>query len=360
MTGFDGIKERLASWDPPGWRRRIRFVDAHAAGEPLRVILDGFDDLEGEATLDLRRDARKRLDWLRRSLMWEPRGHADMYGCVILPPVTPRADLAVLFMHNEGFSTMCGHGIIAVATALVETGAFPEGGASAIGNEVVLGIDTPAGFVEARATLRQGSASVDRVAFVNVPSFALALDREVTLPTYGTVRFDLAFGGAFYAYVDADELGIALDPGNVDEIKRAGRSIKRKVATAHSVTHPEDADLGFLYGTVFTARDRSDPALTHGRHVCVFADGEVDRSPTGTGVAGRLALLWARGVIGPGEEVRIGGIASESFGGRVLDTLVVGEREAVVPEVSGTAHITGRGEFLIDPSDPLRHGFLMR
>lgn len=439
---LEGMKQALIDWTPPPEWRRVRFVDAHAAGEPLRVVIDGFEDLDGDSVLEMRRDARERFDWLRRALMWEPRGHADMYGCILLPPVSDQADLAVLFTHNEGFSTMCGHGIIAVATVLAETGAV-----GVKDGRAVLGIDTPAGFVEARVRPGTGEqftgeqfedlaeagrssegrssargtpvapdddpenrtghrvlASEDRlhpaarehtarerikeVSFTNVPSFALSLDNEVRLPKYGRVRFDLAFGGAFYAYVDADRLGLALEPGNIDEIVRAGRAIKSAVAECE-IRHPVEPELSFLYGTVFIDRAmgrgsggpssavgsarladstssvvsthrESRPGTTHGRHVCVFADGEVDRSPTGTGVAGRLALLFARGEIDAGREVTIDGIAGEAFRGSVLRTTKVGSLDAVVPEISGRAHITGRGEFLIDLSDPLATGFFLR
>lgn len=373
----DELRSKVAAWEPPAGWRLVSFVDAHTAGEPLRILLDGFEGIAGKSMLARRSEARRRCDRLRRALMWEPRGHRDMYGCAIMPPVTERAEVAVLFMHNEGFSTMCGHGIVAVATVLVEIGLVPaRDGAAAIG------IDTPAGFVEARVRVgarrqngsdegRKGAGgarrlgrSVEEVAFTNVPSFVVDLGREVELPGVGKVSFDLAFGGAFYAYVDARQLGLRLAPDNVDEIVRLGRVLKSAAARSCPPRHPVDPELGFLYGTIFTDGHRGEPAegggpVDLGRHVCVFADGELDRSPTGTGVSGRLAILHARGELEVGESIEVDGIVDEAFGGRVLRTARVGQLDAVVPEITGRAHVTGRGEFLIDPRDPLAEGFLL-
>ena len=338
-------------WSPPAGWTRVLTVDAHTAGEPLRVILDGFPPLTGDTILARRRDAQARHDGLRTGLMWEPRGHADMYGCVVLPPVSAAADFGVLFTHNEGYSTMCGHGIIAVATVALELGMVPRGGV-----ETPVGIDTPAGFVEARG--RHGDGRVSSVSFTNVPSFVAAMDGSVDVRGLGTVRYDVAFGGAFYAFVDAPSLGLDLVPGAVDRIVAAGRAIKDAVVAGGQPVHPHEPDLGFLYGTIFVGPAHGEGA--HSRNVCVFADGEVDRSPTGTGVSARLALHHARGEVAVGEEIRVESILGTSFTGRVLETTSVGSHAAVIPEVSGSAHITGRNEFWIDPADPLREGFILR
>jgi len=325
-------------------------VDAHTAGEPLRVVLEGFPTLRGDTILARRRDARERWDALRRALMWEPRGHPDMYGCIVVPPVTEGADLGVLFTHNEGYSTMCGHGIIAVATVALELG-LVDGGP-----EGRVGIDTPAGFVEAWGEVSGGW--VRRVSFVNVPSFVTALDREVDVPGVGAVRYDVAFGGAFYAFVDAAALGFRLAPEETEALIRAGRAIKASVVAAGQPEHPDDPDLSFLYGTIFVGPPH-DPAH-HSRNVCVFADGEVDRSPTGTGVSARLALHRARGELEPGEVIRVESILGTTFDGEVVEAARVGPHEAVIPRIAGSAHLTGRCEFFVDPEDPLREGFLLR
>jgi len=349
---MDGWAERVTTWSPPDGCRRFAVVDAHTAGEPLRVIVDGFPDPAGDSIVARRGDARARFDDLRRTLMWEPRGHADMYGCLVVPPVTPGADFGVLFMHNEGFSTMCGHGIIGVVTVVLETGLIP----AEEGAETRVGIDTPAGFVDARATVRGGR--VASVSFVNVPSFVAARDAHVDVPGLGRVRYDVAFGGAFYAFVEAEEVGLRLVPGEFPRLIEMGRAVKRAVVASGEPVHPLDPELGFLYGTIFVG-----PAVergAHSRNVCVFADGEVDRSPTGTGVSARLALHHARGELAVGEAIRVESILGTTFGGRVVEATRFGPYDAVLPEVSGSAFVTGRGELLAAPDDPLASGFFLR
>ncbi len=350
--------------------RRVRTIDAHAAGEPLRVILDGFPQPPGSTVLERRRWARENADALRTALMWEPRGHADMYGCLLMPPASPDGDLAVLFLHNEGFSTMCGHGIIAVTTVLLETGLFAP-----TPPITELRIDTPAGRVTAHAHVRVGpdhesevrtepevgierEVRVDRVTFRNVPSFVVELDAVVDVPGLGAVRYDLAYGGAFYAYVDAATLGLDCTPEQFRSLIDTGMRIKHVVMASRRIEHPHEPDLGFLYGTIFTGEAKSETA--HSRNVCVFADGEVDRSPTGTGVSGRLAIHHARGELRVGTTIEVESILGTRFSGRVLEETTCGPFAAVIPEIGGSAWITGQNEIVIDPSDPLRSGFLLR
>jgi proline racemase len=340
-----------ATWQPPGSSRRLLSVDAHAEGEPLRVILAGFPLPHDRTILERRRFAHDHMDELRTALMWEPRGHADMYGCIVTPAVSPGADFGVLFTHNEGYSTMCGHGIIAVTTVLLEIGLFPMQAPAS-----VLRIDTPAGLVTATAHIENGR--VVAVAFRNVPAFVVELDARVRLPDHGEVLYDLAFGGAFYAYVPADSVGLEITPANSRALADAGMAVKRAVAAARVIEHPNDAGLGFLYGTIFTGPAHAPHA--HSRNVCVFAEGEVDRSPTGTGVSGRLAIHHARGEIGRNEPIVVESIIGSRFTGRVVEETRVGEFNAIVPEVEGRAWITGRHEFLIDETDPLARGFLVR
>lgn len=343
--------QRVPGWQPPSDWHRITTIDAHAEGEPFRVVCGGFPDLAGETMLERRRDARGRFDHLRTALMWEPRGHADMYGCLVTPPVTPGADAGVLFMHNEGFSTMCGHGIIGLVTVALETGMFPMEEP-----ETTLRLDTPAGLVTAHGHVRNGR--VRHVSFENVPSFVVQLDAEVDVPNLGPVRYDLAFGGAYYAYVSADAAGVRCVSEDAKRLIEVGMNIKRAVMAARPITHPFEPDLGFLYGTIFVGSPLD--ADHHSRNVCVFAEGEVDRSPTGTGVSGRLAIHHARGEVGVNEPIVIESVIGTCFTGRVTDTTTFGPYDAVIPEVTGTARITGRHEFLIDPEDDLRHGFLVR
>ncbi len=341
----------LRRWRPPKDWQRITAIDLHTGGEPFRVISGGFPDLGGTTILERRRTVRERYDRLRTALMWEPRGHADMYGCLITPPVTPGADIGVLFMHNEGYSTMCGHGIIALTKVALETGLVPIRG-----RETTVRIDSPAGLITACGVV--SGNTVERVRFRNVPSFVLALDESVEVPGLGRVRYDLAFGGAFYAFVDAGEAGVDCTPEGFRSLIDRGMRIKRAVMQHRPIPHPFEADLSFLYGTIFVGPPREGGA--HSRNVCIFAEGEVDRSPTGTGVSARLAIHHARGDVPVGERIVIESIIGSRFGGRVVETTTFGPHAAVIPEVDGTAHITGRQEFLIDPADPLRDGFILR
>jgi proline racemase len=344
-------EQRARSWQPAESWTRVTTVDAHTEGEPLRVILSGFPELPGKTILERRRLVKEQHDTLRQALMWEPRGHADMYGCIVTPPERPDSDVGVLFMHNEGFSTMCGHGIIAVTTVLLELGLVPLRGPL-----TEVRIDSPAGLIVAQAHATGGR--IASVSFRNVPSFAAALDQTIALPGLGRVRYDLAFGGAYYAYVQAAEVGLECTPTDYRRLIDVGMQIKRAVMRARPIEHPGDPDLAFLYGTIFIGPPTQPHA--HSRNVCVFAEGEVDRSPTGTGVSGRLALHHARGEIGINESIIIESILGTAFSCRVLETARAGNFAAVIPEVQGRAFITGRHEFLIDPADPLKEGFILR
>lgn len=338
-------------WLPPDNWLSFNTIDAHTAGEPLRVILDGFPALPGDTILAKRRVAREQHDHLRRALMWEPRGHADMYGCIITEPVTPDGTLGVLFLHNEGFSTMCGHGVIGLAVVALDTGLIDVSGEPA-----VIKMDTPAGRVTAFAQREKGC--VTSVAFHNVPSYVLALDQVVDVPGIGKVRYDVAFGGAYYAFVQAEEVGVGLGTEDAQTLINLGMRIKHAVMASLPLTHPTDPDLAFLYGTIFVGA--AHDSAHHSRNVCIFADGEVDRSPTGTGVSARAALHFARGEIGLNEPFVVESILGTTFTGSVHATTTFGLYPAVIPQVEGMAYICGRNQILIDPHDPLQHGFLMR
>ena len=340
--------DAAAGWRPPESWRRVQAVDSHAAGEPLRVIVDGLAPIPGATILEKRAFARRNLDGLRRSLMFEPRGHADMYGAIPTEPVTPDGDLGVLFLHNEGWSTMCGHGVIALVTVALETGMLEAP------DEIRL--DVPAGRVIARA--RRDGRRVRSVAFENVPSYVVALDERVDVPGLGAVGYDLAFGGAYYAFVDAASVSLALKADRFRDLIAAGSAIKRAIAGTREVRHPREPDLGFLYGTIFTGPNLAPGADS--RNVCVFAEGEVDRSPTGTGVSARLAIERARGRLAPGRPFVVESILGTRFTGRIAREVRWEGYDAVVPEVEGSAWITGRSELYFAPDDPLPEGFILR
>ncbi len=350
-TDFGTQLHRATTWRPPADWIRIQFIDAHTAGEPLRVIVGGWPELPGATILARRRYAQRHHDHLRKALMWEPRGHADMYGCIITPPATATADFGVLFLHNEGFSTMCGHGIIAVTKVALATGLVPTSSPL-----TTMRIDSPAGLITSRTPLENGVLGA--VAFENVPSFVLDLDQKVDVPGLGEVSYDLAFGGAFYAYVQAEAVGVGLEPEDYRDLIDIGRRIKRAVMASRPVTHPDGEDLSFLYGTILVGPPCG--TVAHSRNVCIFAEGEVDRSPTGTGVSGRLAILHARGEIDLGQEIVVESILGTLFAGCIVGTTTCGPHPAVVPEVRGEAHVVGAGELWLDPADPLRFGFMLR
>ncbi len=331
----------------------ITTLDTHTAGEPLRIVTGGMPELPGATILARRRSMQEQYDHIRKALMWEPRGHYNMYGCILTPPVTPGADLGVLFMHNEGYSTMCGHGTIGLVTALLETGALP-----ARGKHTPVNLDTPAGLVRATAHI-DDSGHVEKVSFLNVPSFMYARDIELVVGSYGRLTFDIAFGGAFYVIVPASQVRLRVSPEQASELVRAGEAIKKAVNVQIQVKHPVEDDLSFVYGAIFT--DAPANPAHHSRNVCIFANGEVDRSPTGTGVSARLAQLHVKGEIAEGQHIVIESILGEIsvFGGHVAERAHVGPFEAIVPEVSGTAFISGRHEFIIDPRDQLGRGFLI-
>jgi proline racemase len=332
--------------------RVVTTIDAHAGGEPLRIVTSGVPPLPGATMLERRQAMLERHDAIRRLLMWEPRGHADMYGCLLTPPVTPGAQFGVLFMHNEGYSTMCGHGIVALTTALLETGGFERTGSTA-----EIGYDTPAGFVLARAEL--DGERFRRVAFRNVPSFVYAADLEIAVDGR-RIAVDVVFGGAFYALVEASTLraGLEVRPEDVRELIARGMAVKHAVEGALDVAHPQEPGLRGVYGTIITGPPRGGGA--HGRNVTIFAEGEVDRSPCGTGTAARAASLYRRGELALDEEYVHESIIGTQFTARVLEETRVGELRAIVPEIGGRGFLTGFHQFVLDEEDEAGRGFLIR
>src|SRR5215217_5403412 len=335
----------LINWRPPENWTRITTIDMHTGGEPLRVIIDGLPPIEGRTVLEKRRYFRNHYDHLRTGLMWEPRGHADMYGAVLTSSAD--ADFDVFFLHNEGYSTMCGHAIIALTKLVVETHLV---------NKHEIAFNVPAGRILARAHLSDGKIS--EASFRNVPSFLYLRDQSVNVEGIGPVEFDIAYGGAFYAFVNAQAVELQLTPEHFDRITDYGRRIKRAVMNHFPIKHPLEEDLSFLYGTIFTA-PALDPAH-HSRNACIFAEGELDRSATGSGVSARAALHFAKGELGLNERVEIESILGSTMSVEVVEVTKFGPYDAVIPKVSGTASIIGRNEFYFDPEDPFRKGFIFR
>ena len=318
----------------------VSTVEMHTGGEPTRIVIDGWPKLGAPTLLGKRRECLEKHDHLRRGLMLEPRGHDGMYGALLVEPDHPDADLAVLFMHNEGYSTMCGHATIALARWAVDSGRVKG---------PTVRLQCPCGLVVANVDT-QGW-----VRFESVPSFVYALDRVAPTATWGPVTVDIAYGGAFYAFLAADSIGLDLRTSPMRAIVDAGEEIALAVAKAIPIEHPAQPDLAFLYGTILT-----DGAVSPSRNVCIFAGRQIDRSPTGSGVSARMALQIARRQAKLGQESRFESCTGSIFTGKALrEGPAVGPRKSVIVEVGGIAHITGEAKFRFDAEDPLREGFTL-
>jgi proline racemase len=333
----------------------VRTADFHTAGEPFRIVTAGVPPIEG-ATVRERREYAQRtdeVDRIRRLLCHEPRGHADMYGCFLVPPDDDGADLAVLFWHKDGYSTACGHGTIALGEWAVRTGRV----SGADDGDTPVVIDVPSGRVTATVTR---SAGVTRsVSFRNVPSYVVARGVEVAT-SRGTVLADVSYGGAIYASVAASSAGLEVTPEHYGDLIAVGREIKWALDDHEVAQHPSDARLSGIYGTIWYDDLGRTPDGPHQRNVTVFADGEVDRSPCGSGTCARLALLADDGTLGPDDELVHDSIVGTRFTGRVVERTTAEGRSAVVPEVRGSAFPTGEHVFVLDENDALGTGFVLR
>jgi len=332
----------------------IRTIDAHAAGAPLRLVVDGFPSPHGQTMAEKREWVLAHADGLRRSLMLEPRGHADMCGAVLTEPVSPGAHAGVLFFENDGCAAMSGHGIIAVTTIALERGLMMPGGDGA-----TVVFDTPAGVVRATAVVRTeapGTIRVERVRFVNVPAFVLLAGLAIQAGGRH-LRADVAFGGAFYAIVDSEAAGVVIDGAHAPELRRTAVAIKRAIEAVRTIAHPFDSSLSGLHGTIFTGPAHAEGADL--RNVAIFADGQLDRSPCGTGTSAVTAVLDAMGLLDGQRPLVQESIVGTRISGRITGRTEVGDYPAVVTEIEGSAWITGEHAFSIDDRDPLREGFLL-
>jgi proline racemase len=333
----------------------ITTTDYHTAGEPFRIVTGGVPVLAGATVLERRGWAARHLDEVRRLLVLEPRGHADMYGAFVTEPDDDGADLGVVFFHNEGYSTACGHGTIALVTWAIESGRVP-----AADPETRVVVDVPSGRLACTAAVRDGR--VERVRFRNVPAWVLA--RDVPVPTeHGEITLDVAFGGAFYGSVDVRTIGLDVSTASLPALIALQRELRPALEAALDVAHPDVPELRGIYGVVFWQPEPDVPADASlaQRNVTVFANGEVDRSPCGSGTSARLAILAVRGELAPGETLHHRSIVDSAF-----DAWIVGAgppvagRDTVVTEVEGSAYRTGQHRFVLDPRDPVGTGFLLR
>ena len=333
----------------------LRTVDYHTAGEPFRIVIEGVPDIAGTSVRDRRETARSsaEIDGVRQLLCHEPRGHADMYGCFLVPPDDDGADLGVLFWHKDGFSTACGHGTIALGEWAVTSGRVdaPRDGTTDVR------IDVPSGRVTAR--VRRVAGVTQDVTFRNVPAYVVARDVPVAT-SRGDLRVDVSYGGALYASVRAADADLAVDPADLVDLIAVAREIKAVLADADVARHPDDPRLDGIYGVIWwqdLGRSESGPRQ---RNATVFADGEVDRSPCGSGTSARLALLADDGTVGDGDTLTHESIIGTVFEGRVVEHVVDAGRPAVITEIAGMAFPTGEHAFVLDERDPVGRGFVLR
>lgn len=328
----------------------ISAIDAHTAGEPTRVVLSGLPPIPGATMAEKKHHMMKHLDCFRTLLMHEPRGHNDMFGVILTPPTTEQAQYGLLFMDHGGYVDMCGHGTMSVTTVLVETGMVPM-----TEPETSIVFDTPAGLIQGKARI-QGDCVVE-VSIANVPSFLYSRDVEIDLPGIGKILVDVSFGGNFFAVVKAKDLGVAVHADHVSKLIELGMSVKKAANEKVKVRHPTKEHIDSVELTeIYEEPEASRP---FSRSVVIFGRGQLDRCPCGTGTSATMAALFGRGELPLGVEFINESIIGTRFTGKLLSETRVGNFAAVNPLVTGRAYITGIQQFVVDPDDPLRHGFVV-
>lgn len=324
-------------------------VDTHTMGEPTRIILQGFPELQGENMMERKKFLEKNYDFYRTSLMLEPRGHRDMFGALITKPVSKEADLGVIFMDNAGYLNMCGHGSIGTATVAVEAGLVEV---KEPYTYVVL--DAPAGIIRTKVKVVDGRAV--EVSFTNVPSFVYAKGLEAEVPGYGKIPFDISFGGSFFAIVDSEKTGIAINQENLETLTNLAMKLLNEINQSCEVKHPyldiTTVDLVEFYG-------KADNPKAHLKNVVIFGESQVDRSPCGTGTSAKLAWLYEKNKISLGEEFVYESITGSMFRGTIIMEMEVDGRKAIVPQITGSAYVTGLNRILLNSYDPQKYGFLL-
>lgn len=331
----------------------VEVVDYHTAGEPFRIVVGGAPQLYGPTVLARRSYAAEHADEIRRLVINEPRGHADMYGGFVVPPDDDSGDLGVVFFHKDGYSTACGHGTIALVTWAIESGYMKGEGRR---RRVV--VDVPSGRLQTEAEVDE-SGRVESVSFVNVPSYVSGWQIPVQLSD-GVVGVDIAYGGAFYASIKASDVGLTIRPDSLQSFVTIAREVKGVLGEVSSVQHPDDDRLSGLYGTIFFEALEEDGRGLRQRNVTVFADGEIDRSPCGSGTSARLAILDSLAELPRGDTLVHESVIGTEFTGEVIGDDEVAGVHAVVTRVRGSAHRTGEATFTLDPDDPIGLGFQLR
>ncbi|MTK12638.1 MAG: proline racemase [Clostridiaceae bacterium] len=331
--------------------RTIFAIDSHTMGEPTRIVVGGVPNIPGKTMPEKKAYLEEHLDWVRTAIMLEPRGHNDMFGSIVTQPTTEEADLGIIFMDGGGYLNMCGHGSIGASTVAVETGMVP-----AVEPVTHLTLEAPAGLVKASVKVENGKAK--EVSIINVPAFLYKRDVEVDVPGIGKVTMDISFGGSFFAIVKAENLGLEISPASAQKLIEVGMNVIKAVNEQIEIQHPtlphiKTVDLCEIYGPAKSADATMQNAV-------VFGQGQLDRSPCGTGTSAKMATLYAKGLLKMKEDFIYESIIQTKFKGRVLEETKVGDYDAIIPEITGSAYITGHNQFFIDPEDPVKHGFILK
>ncbi|NMB04296.1 MAG: proline racemase [Tissierellia bacterium] len=328
--------------------RSIQVIDSHTAGEPTRVVVGGIPQIPGNTMIEKKEYLIEHLDHIRTALMLEPRGHNDMFGSVLTAAANPEADFGIIFMDGGGYLNMCGHGSIGAATVAVETGIVPM-----VEPETIVKMDAPAGLIEAHVKVENGR--VTEVSFVNVPAFHYLKGVEMEFGEYGKLKFDISFGGSFFAIIEAKQIGIEIKPENAAKLNEFGIAFRDKINQTIKVEHPllpaiNTVDLVEIYD------EPTHPDADY-KNVVVFGQGQLDRSPCGTGTSAKMATLVSKGELDMDTKFTYESISGTLFFGRALEKTTVGEYDAIIPEITGSAYITAFSQMVIDDNDPLKHGF---
>ena len=324
-------------------------VESHTMGEPLRCVVGGAPQLAGKTVMEKKEYFREHYDYLRQAIMLEPRGHKDMFGSILTPPTMSEADYGVIFMHGQGYHNMCGHGTIATSTIAIETGLV-----EVKEPETIIRQEAPAGLVTIKAKVKDGRA--EQISFQNVPAFLYKQDVVINVPGYGEIKLDISFGGSFFAVVNQDQLGMEICPENGSKFVEAGMAIIKAANKQIQVVHPElpdinTIDLCEIYGPAKSA----DADM---QNITIF-DYQIDRSPCGTGTCAKLATLYAKGELGVNQDFAYESVLKTKFTGRIIGETTVGDYPAIIPQITGSAYITGYSQFMIDPEDPVKYGFAL-
>lgn len=331
--------------------RTIQAIDSHTAGEATRIVVGGIPNIKGNTMPEKKQYLENHLDHIRTAIMLEPRGHNDMFGSVMTQPCDPDADFGIIFMDGGGYLNMCGHGSIGAMTVAVETGVVPM---EEPVTKVVM--EAPAGIIKGDVKVENGK--VQSVSIFNVPAFLYKKDQEVELPGVGKVKFDISFGGSFFAIVHASQLGLKIEPKNAAKLTDLAMELRDIINRDIEIQHPtlehiKTVDLVEIWD------EPTNEKATY-KNVVIFGQGQVDRSPCGTGTSAKLATLHARGELKEGEKFVYESILGTLFEGEIVGTTKVGEFDAVLPKITGSAYMTGFNNFLIDEDDPVKYGFILK